>query len=179
MKRLTLTFLALVMWASVAEAQAETQVVLARAAVGECGWLLPDCEAALWHTLLRRTVMVLRRQRPAYTLQRMVLKYCAVFRGKHQGRRVWIRLLQPDGEQPNGWPARSQWEKHRPWWNDVYARAGDFLAGKVKDPCKGKPIHTGGLVDRARMNPEDWQEVDCGRTRSESRAQFFWERRKS
>ena len=68
-----------VLWLNVAIAHADrdaTQLTLARAAVGECGWLLPDCEAALWHTMQRRAAMV-QRWRPAYTLRQMVLKYCA------------------------------------------------------------------------------------------------------
>ncbi|NRA02872.1 MAG: hypothetical protein HRU00_09755 [Myxococcales bacterium] len=160
-----------------------TQLTLARAAVGECGWLLPDCEAALWHTMQRRAAMV-QRWRPAYTLRQMVLKYCAIFRGKHEGRRVWVRTLRP-GEKPNGWPdAKSSWEKHAPWWQRIYDRAGAYLDGQVKDPCagrkkrgKGKPIHTGGLMDKARMNPAKWREVDCGRTKTQLRTQFFWEPR--
>lgn len=108
---------------------------------------------------------------------KQVLKYCAVFRGKYQGRRVWIRALQPDGAQPNGWPGRSKWDVHRPWWDRIYQRAGAFLSGEVKDRCKGKPIHTGGPRDRARMNPADWRMVDCGNTRTKEREQFFWERR--
>ena len=162
----------------------DTQLTLARAAVGECDLRMPDCEAALWHTMQRRAVMV-QRFRPAYTLRMMVLKYCAIFRGKHEGRRVWVRALRPSGEQPPGWPRGASWEKHRPHWLRIYARAGDYLNGEVKDPCagrrkrgKGKPIHTGGLMDKGRMAPDKWREVDCGKTRTKLRTQFFWEARR-
>ncbi len=132
--------------------------------------------------MLRRAMMV-RRWRPAYRLEMMLLKYCAVFRGKHEGRRIWVRALQPGTAEPTGWNPRSKWEKHAPQWNRIYDRAGAFLAGKVRDPCKGKPIHTGGRYDRWRMNPTDWSLIDCGVTRvPDCRAgaeceQYFWARR--
>lgn len=148
-----------------------TQLTLARAAVGECGWLLPDCSAAVWHTLARRAAVV------GMTLRRMVLKYCSVFRGKHEGRRVWVRGLNADGKRPNGWPESASWSKHAVIWNRMYERAGLFLDGKVKDPCRGKPIHTGGDMDSHRMDPDDWRKVYCGVTHTRTSRQNFWERR--
>ncbi len=153
-----------------------TQLTLGRAAVGECGWLLPDCEAGIWHTLARRTALVMQWI-SGTTLRGLVLRYCSVFRGKRDGRRVWVRGLRADGMRPNGWPSAASWDKHAPMWNRIYERAGQFLDGKVKDPCRGKPIHTGGDMDLHRMDTDQFRRVYCGRTYTRLRRQYFWERR--
>ena len=156
-----------------------TQLVLARAVVGECGWTLPDCEAGVWHTLQRRwqevaTRRVGRGQR-AYSLRFMFLAYCSIFKGPHVGRAKCIRTLPDHTGIPRGWPQSARWDRHEPHWHRVYLRAGLFLRAKVTDPCDGKPVHTGGRMDRARMNPSKWREVDCGNTGDGIHRQFFWE----
>lgn len=159
-----------------------TQLVLAQSAVGECGLsLMPDCEAGVWSTLQRRWVEVTRlrlaRGQRGYSMRFLFIAYCAIFKGPHVGRAKWIRTLPDTTGKPSGWPKALRWDRHEPLWHAVYLRAGLFLRGLVPDPCNGKPIHTGGLMDRARMNPKMWREVDCGVTRINGREQFFWERR--
>ncbi len=177
------------LWACVGYAHAArrgglppAQLVLARAAVGECGWFMPDCEAGVWHTLQRRHAGVLvvraaRGDRRGYSLTMMFLQYCAVFRGPHAGRNRWVRTLPDRPGGPEGWPRAARWDLHEPYWHRVHLRAGLFLRGLVPDPCDGEPVHTGGIMDRARMNPAKFREVDCGETRRGGREQFFWERR--
>ncbi len=155
-------------------AEARTRVVqlwLARASVGECDFRLPDCHAAVWHTLRRRWLNLVLPQWPGYTLDRMARQYCAVFKGKSEKRKRWVRGLVADGSEPDGWPDAASWEVHGPHWEAIHDVAGDFLRGEVKDPCKGKPVHLGGLIDRARMNPHKWCMVRCGKTGD----QRFWE----
>ncbi len=155
-----------------AKTAVDTQLTIARAAVGECGWKMPDCTAALWHTLARRRTHVAERI-PGYSLRKMFLQYCAIFKGRSEGRKRWVRGLRADAASPSGWTSGASWGKHMGRWQKVYARAGDFLQGNVPDPCKGKPVHTGSIVDAARMSPHRWQIVDCGVTRD----QIFWERK--
>ncbi len=147
------------------------QLWLARAAVGECDFRLPDCHAAVWATLQRRLRTIIRPQWPRYTLDKLVRKYCASFRGKLDARKRWVRGFVGSTARPTGWPTKLQWDRYAPKWASIYERAGSFLRGEVKDPCKGKPVHLGGLIDRARMNPHKWCMVQCGKTGD----QRFWE----
>lgn len=125
--------------------------------------MLPDCHAATWHTLQRRWRRVARRW-PSYTLERMARNYCAVFKGKSDGRKRWVRGLVAAGTQPDGWPAAASWERHRPRWDALHARAGAFLRGELRDPCRGKPTHFGAGQDLARFPEADWARIDCGHT---------------
>lgn len=149
------------------------QLWLARAAVGECDFILPDCHAATWFTLQRRWRRLMLRW-PRYTLDQMARNYCAVFKGKPERRKRWVRGLSAAGTRPDGWPSGNvPWARQSVRWAAIYARAGAFLRGEVKDPCRGKPTHLGGLIDRGRMSPHKWQMVPCGRTGD----QRFWEAR--
>ena len=150
-----------------------TQLVLAMAAVGECDFLLPDCHAATWFTLDRRLNDIVKPRWPSRTLDWMTIAYCAVFRGKMDPRKRWVRGLLASGDKPDGWPTNLDWDRYAPKWAAIYERAGAFLRGEVADPCKGAPVHLGGLIDRARMSPHKWQMVRCGRTGD----QRFWELR--
>lgn len=107
---------------------------------------------------------------PTYTLDQMARNYCAAFKGKSEGRKRWVRGLVASGDVPDGWPVRASWKRYAPHWKAVHQRAGAFLRGEVKDPCKGSPTHFGGLIDRARMNPHKWRMVPCGNTGD----QRFW-----
>lgn len=143
--------------------QAVVQLWLARASVAECDFMLPDCHAATWHTLQRRWRRAQRRW-PTYTLDQMARNYCAAFKGKPDGRKRWVRGLLAAGTQPDGWPSGASWERHSRWWARVYARAGAFLRGEVKDPCRGRPTHFGNVADMARFPPSEWKRIRCGRT---------------
>lgn len=155
------------------EAAPVMQLWIARAAVGECDFLLPDCHAATWHTLQRRLRTVMLPRWPRYTLDKLVRKYCAAFRGRPDDRERWVRGLVAPGTKPHGWPRNLRWDRYAPIWETIYNRAGAFLRGEVEDPCKGRPTHLGGLIDRARMNPHKWRMVRCGKTGD----QRFWELR--
>ncbi len=144
------------------------QLWLARAAVGECDLILPDCHAGTWWTLHRRWVRVMRRW-PSYTLDQMARNYCAVFKGKPEGRKRWVRGLVAAATLPDGWPqARVPWERRSARWTSIYARAGAFLRGEVKDPCRGKPVHFGAGTDLLRFSLQDWERVHCGRTQAQT-----------
>ena len=160
--------------AAIAEARPRKplQLILAQAAIGECGWHMPDCEAAVWHTLKRRRDTVLKKRTLGYVVER----YCSVFRTA-TNRTKWVLALSASGGAPKYWPKSADWENHEKAWLETYDRAGRFIAGEVDDPCKGKPVHTGGLMDRGRMNPRKWQEVSCGDTQRGPRRQFFYELR--
>ncbi len=146
------------------------QLWLARAAVGECNFSLPDCPAAVWHTLQRRWLNLVLPRWPDYTLDRMARQYCAVFKGKSEKRKRWVRGLVADGSEPDGWPDAASWEVHGPHWEAIHDMAGEFLRGNIKDPCKGSPVHLGGRIDRWKMHPDKWAVVHCGDTGN----QMFW-----
>lgn len=156
----------------VAHVDPVVQLWLARAAVGECDFMLPDCHAATWGTLQRRLWTVILPQWPRYTLDKLVRKYCAPFRGKPDARERWLRGLEASGK-PRDWPSNLDWDHYAPHWDAIYERAGAFLRGEVEDPCKGAPVHLGGLMDSARMSPHKWRTVNCGDTGG----QRFWELR--
>ncbi len=173
--------------ATIAEARRglPQQLTLARAAVGECDWHMPDCHAAVWHTLRRRWVES-RMARPEklkhYSMAKQFFQYCSVFKGPHRGRNRWVRGLRADAKKPAGWPHTADWGVHLMQWKLIYQRAGEFRSGKVADPCDGEPTHTGGLMDAKRMDSathrgkKKWCRVDCGETKRGQREQLFWER---
>lgn len=158
-----------------------TQLVLGQSAVGECGLgKMPDCEAGVWSTLVRRwveaTARRLARGQRAFSMAFQFVAYCKIFKGAHVGRAKWVRTLPDTTGKPSGWPRKLRWDVHEPLWHATYLRAGLFLRGLVPDPCDGEPVHTGGKMDRHRMNPKIWCEVSCGETKRGNREQFFWER---
>lgn len=152
---------------------ATTQRVIAQAAIAECGWLLPDCHAAVWHVLRRRA------DRRGRTLAQTTRAYCALWspRGGRTSRAQWVRSLHAPvaaaSPRPHGWPGNASWPRHAPMWRAVYHRAGDMLRGGVGDPCGSTAWHFGGAMDEARAKRAGWVRVQCGDTGG----QRFWGRR--
>lgn len=153
---------ALVQSAHGADHSPGTQLVLAQAAVAECGWGDANCHAAGWHVLARRVSLSRNRR----TLAETARAYCATWKPINRLRKPWVRALVAPGEiapEPSQWPAASaSWARHAPKWRAVYERAGAFLRGEVRDPCKGgKALHFGGDMDPPGPG---WAELQCEQT---------------
>lgn len=158
----------------------DTQLVLARAAVAECGWQLPDCHAAVWHSFDNRIRRLRRRGNlaPEYGIRELARNYCTALKSDPRTeRQIWIQSLptpSPSAPEPAGWPEDSRWDKHLPLWKGIYDRAGAFLSGSLADPCEAPAFHFGGDMDAVGPKKQGWEKVDCGVTCTQDRCQHFW-----
>lgn len=78
--------------ARTAEGQDRTQLVIAQAAVAECGWTKADCHTAVWVTLRNRA----RLSRGRRTIAETARGYCSAWRLDDRRTR-WVLAL--DGDQ--------------------------------------------------------------------------------
>ena len=167
MKHLTLTFLALVMWASVAHAQGlpeedrDPDTVRWLAFVAEAGWAPPERpkgevdHRAIFHALANRWPQLQRRNARYFARFKAVVRsYVAAMDPRtEKGARVrWLlRLLRLHPgiiKAPLGWPDRANWAKHRVWWEAAVARAEACMAGRdCPDPYEGRALHWGSTAD--------------------------------
>jgi hypothetical protein len=129
------------------EWDAETQLWLARAMVSEADWSTVDHAAIAW--TLKRQWRARVEHQPAWSFIDQIRRYCAGLR--HQtprtNRHRWVRELGFHGDAPASWPKSSSWDAYRSRWLRVLRFAGDWGAGRVGDPCRGKAIHWGGGMD--------------------------------
>ena len=195
MKRLTLTFLALVMWASVAHAQGlpeedrdpDTVRWLAVAFVAEAGWAPPERpkgevdHRAIFHALANRWPQLQRRNARYFARFKAVVRsYVAAMDPRtEKGARVrWLLRLRPGMiKAPMGWPDRARWDVHRVLWDAVVARAQRCVDGvDCADPYKGKAYHWGSTADGPQgcmvalpnagtLNTYYFVDMDCKRRR--------------
>ena len=165
---------------ALAAKRASTQLILARAAVAECGWRLPDCHAAVWHTFDNRIERMRRNEslRPGYGIRELATNYCTALKSDPKtDRHWWVQGLPtpaPGVAPPVHWPAQSRWDKHLPMWTTIYERAGAFLSGSLSDPCAEPTFHFGGDMDRSGPKNQGWERVECGVTCTRDRCQHFW-----
>ncbi len=134
------------------------QIMLARAAVAECGWHPTNCYAGVWHTIKNRA------ERTDRTIPEMVRAYCATWdrRTRDKPRARWVRELGPT--KPQHWPVNVIWDKHVKYWERAYNGAGAFLQGKVKNPCHKVPVHFGARYGKDLANAVGWEALECGPT---------------
>jgi hypothetical protein len=166
---------AVVLMASTASAQVaplpasewtpQTQLWLARAMVAEAGWNAKLDYIAIAYVLARRW-RTMTEQWPSLRYVDVIKRYCAGlgdFRRQHSARQRWVRALSWDDAQPSQWPKDASWAQSLPLWRTALAISEKWGKGELKDPCRGRAWHWGGLIDspRGRMVP-----VDCGQTRN-------------
>lgn len=130
--------------------------LLMRVWVSEHGWTSELDDAATYHALLRQagTVDAL----PA-TVAQMVDAHSDALEN-----RPWLRELTADCVQPAHWPA------DRNWLPVVCVlmvqRAQDALAGKLRDPCKGRADQWRTRKSKALRSAirRGYKRVGCGKT---------------
>ncbi len=173
MKHYLVIMVLVVCWAGVAQAQdadagVESAVVvpvgddvrrwLAVAFIAEAGWADRKRRKAeadhrgVFHVLRGRFTRMNRRLPKRYpTFLSVVQGYVAAFdtRTPKGGRVRWLLALAFGGRtgEPAGWPADVRWDVHQRWWEATLERAGRCLAGRCKDPYRGKARHWGGAMD--------------------------------
>lgn len=139
---------------------------LARAWVGEAGWLAARDHAGIGWVLARRWRRAVKRW-PELRFVTVVQNYAHAL-GFRSGRSLtprqhWLRGLS-GAQEPVGWPRRASWRRHRPFWRATLERAAAWFDGRVKDPCQGRAWHWGGEIDVEGAREKGLVEVDCGET---------------
>jgi hypothetical protein len=143
----------------------ETRLWLSRAMVAEAGWRAERDHVAIAYVLSRRYRRA-RERWPGLRFVDMIRSYCAGLGGFQRSltpRQVWLRALQPDATEPEGWPLGIAWSRHLPLWRAAFKRSEAWSRGLLRDPCGGRAWHWGGTIDfpRGRM-----VETDCGSTQN-------------
>lgn len=137
----------------------DTVRTLAVSCAAEATWLERDCRAIM-HTLKRRA------ERVGISVADHAQDYVSAFKTGLPSRR-WVMELEETCSQPPSWPARLDWEAHRPQCVLLFERVRAFVAGESIDPCKGRAWQWGARdlkPDVERAAKARWQSVDCGET---------------
>lgn len=118
----------------------EREVLVARLAVNEASWRLPDAEAIAY-------------ARATWTVDRLRAGHRRALAPVRTDARAWISDLHPDAHEPAGWPAHLEWQgRHRDSWLAVLATVRRVLDGRVPAHCDTRPQTWGGRqVDQARI----------------------------
>lgn len=136
--------------------------------VAEAGWYAKRDHIGIAYVLARRWRQVVRRL-PHLRFVDIIRLYCTALRPRRRqpsARQRWLLALHGP-ERPAGWPShKADWDVYRPRWRATYERAGDFLEGRLRDPCKGKAMHWGGDMDLELADKKGLVPVDCGDTRN-------------
>ena len=133
--------------------------------VAEAGWEAATDHIAIAYVLARRW----RRVKERFTSLRfvdVVRTYCTGlgnYRRSLTPRQQWLRSLNFAAEAPQGWPTTASWSNHESFWRAALARSQAWFQGRLRDPCRGRAEHWGGIIDspQGRMVP-----IDCGETRN-------------
>lgn len=139
---------------------------LARAFVGEAGWMQKRAHAGIAFVLARRWRRMVRRW-PEMRFETVIKNYAHALgfrrRGSPTNRQLWLRELVGDA-RPEHWPRRSRWERHVRLWSAAQKRASKWFDGRIKDPCGGRAEHWGGTVDLPLARQKRLRPLDCGDT---------------
>jgi hypothetical protein len=129
--------------------------------VSEADWSTRDHIAIAW--VLKRRWESRVEKDPEWTFLDQVKRYCAGMRGKvRASRHVWVRALNPEGIEPEGWPSNAKWGNYKPAWEKVLRLSNAWIKGNVKDPCPSAS-HWGGAMDPPGKS---WKAVNCGPTQN-------------
>lgn len=140
-----------------------TRIWLARAMIGESGWLSVNDHVAIAYVLKRRWNAIQNRW-PKIRFKTVILAYAKALGGgrrEYTRRQIWVRSLSFDLSEPQGWPQKVSWKSHSKYWIQTLERVDRWVRGELPDPCKGRAFHWGGNMDTPR---ETMFPVDCGDT---------------
>lgn len=140
-----------------------TRLWLARAMVGEAGWLARRDHIAIAYVLKRRW-KTMRKRWSQIRFKTVVLSYSKALGGgrrEYTARQLWVRNLGFDLHKPKGWPQKISWKRHSKYWKSILKYVVQWGDGKLSDPCRGRSYHWGGYTDipNNRLFP-----IDCGET---------------
>lgn len=143
-------------------AEPDTVRTLAQSCAAEATWRERDCRA-LMHVLKRRA------DRVGISIAKHARDYVSAFKTGMPSRR-WVLELEETCTEPPSWPARLDWEEHRPQCVLLFERVRAFVAGESIDPCP-RAMHWGGDMDVHRAERAGWRQLKCG-----TRNRFYSER---
>jgi hypothetical protein len=146
----------------------ETRLVLARALVGEVGFILDDKDemeqAAVAYVFLSRYETRSRLQE-GETFVKTIRAYSTAVRPSRRPtrRQRWVRALPAPTlwlrggieeaisslPPPRGWNKKARWSNFQDKWVRTYLMVQQWYEGKVENPCPGAR-HFGGDMDPRR-----------------------------
>lgn len=145
-----------------------TRLWLARAMIGEGGWLAERDHVGFAWVFYRRWLKMRERwpEMRFVDVVRFYAKSLGDGRSQPTDRQVWVRGLLGD-EAPPGWPAKkARWSRHVVWWQKTLERTDKWRLGLLRDPCRGRAYNFGGSIDVEIAEQKGLREVDCGDTES-------------
>ena len=145
--------------------QKSDYVWLARSMVAEAGWESERDHIAIAYVLARQWRMQQKRW-PKLRFRDLMFRYVKGLGGHRREytiRQRWIRSLSPAMTEPDHWPKRASWERHRPLWAATLVRVEQWAQGRLPDPCQGDAWHWGGTMDFPKQR---MIKIDCGETKN-------------
>jgi hypothetical protein len=177
MQKITFLFICLFAFLSVAEAKQPLpndelsnfdKIWLARAMVAEAGWESKRDHVAIAYVLARR-LKQMRKRWPHLQYRDVLFAYAKGLgngRREYSPRQRWIRSLSPDLSKPDHWPRKARWERHKALWAATLTRADAWSRGRLRDPCRGRAKHWGGVNLVSDLPKGRMIKIDCGETKN-------------
>lgn len=127
-------------------------LLLAQTCVSEVSFPAKPIECvAMWE------INAVNARRKGIDIVEQTRKFNAYWRiAKRRIARPWVQTLTLDGEQPEHWPRKLLWERHRGRWLRIVARARQFVReypqGLHRRVCRGADDYGG--------DPDDGKHAD-------------------
>lgn len=125
-----------------------------RLIVGEAGFGGEVDHAAMLHAFERLAARV-------GDYGRALLNHIPWWRQGAPPNKPWVAHLTTACDEPEGWPTRLDWTVHRVLCFQAVRRVRDYLAGKLKDPCRGRPDQWRARGKPSRKARRKWAQIGC------------------
>lgn len=140
--------------------QVEFDSALTKLMVAEAGWT-----HTLDHTVMLFAIELLDEQesRSDNLLETLELHVQWWSKG-YPPNRPWIAGLNTSCNKPEGFPTHLNWQRHQRWCIAIVGLVRAHKAGKLKNPCKGRPNNWRARGVASRKAKRLYYHVGCGRT---------------